>query len=279
MLKALASLKGFDLHATDGSLGTVSDFLFDDSIWKVRWMVVDTGNWLPGRKVLIHPSAVISAEHEARTLNVELTKAQVEGSPAILKDRPVSQQMQNSLYGYYGWNPLWGGGMYGAGLYGAGLYGAGMYGGMAGIAAPVSAPAYFGAVAVLERERGEADHGDDRDLTTLDRGDPHLRSTVEVTGYHVHTTDGAIGHVEDFLIDNESWGVRYLVVDTSNWWFGQHVLISPQAVENVNWAERHVRLDMSKERVKSSPPWDPTEANNGEHEQRLRDHYGWPSYG
>jgi uncharacterized protein YrrD len=267
MLNAVSSLKGFEIQAKDGLLGTVSDFLFDDSTWKVRWMVVDTGRWLTGRKVLIHPSAVISADYGDRELTVALTKAQVQDSPDILQDRPVSRQMQNDLYGYYGWDPLWGGGMFGGGgMYGGSIYG----GGMGAMASPVLAPAYFGESAVREAERGG---------TSSDDGDPHLRSIAEVTGYHVHATDGEIGHIQDILVDNVSWGIRYLVVDTSNWWFGQHVLVSPYAVKSVEWHDRHVRLDIARERVKSSPPWDPAEITDTEYEQRLHNHYDWPGYG
>jgi len=261
MLNAVSSLKGFDIRAKDGSLGTVSDFLFDDSTWKVRWMVVDTGRWLTGRKVLIYPSAVVSAEYGSREINVSLTKAQVEASPDILQDRPVSRQMQNDLYGYYGWDPMWGGGRFGAGMYG---------GGMGAIASPLSSPVYFGASAVREAERGDVDHDD---------GDPHLRSIAEVTGYHVHATDGNIGHVEDFLVESESWGVRYLIVDTSNWWVGQHVLISPYAVKEVDWSDHHIRLDVSRDKVKSSPSWNPADTINGQFERRLHSHYDWPGYG
>jgi len=266
MLNAVTSLKSFEINAKDGNLGTVSDFLFDDSTWKVRWMVVDTGKWLSGRKVLVHPSVVISAEYGERELKVALTKAQVEDSPDILSDRPVSQQAQNDLYGYYGWDPLWGGGMFGGRMDGGSMYG----GGMGAIASPLSPPPYFGTAAVREAERGG---------TGLDDGDPHLRSTAEVIGYHVHATDGDIGHIQDFLIDSASWGFRYLIVDTSNWWVGQHVLISPYAVKGVDWSDRHVRLDMAKERVKSSPSWNSTQAVNGEYERRLHAHYDWPGYG
>ncbi|WP_428486301.1 PRC-barrel domain-containing protein [Rhodopila sp.] len=268
MLNAVTSLKGFAIQAKDGGLGTVSDFLFDDSTWKVRWMVVDTGRWLSGRKVLIHPSAVISAEYGARELTVALTKAQVEDSPDILQDRPVSRQMQNDLYGYYGWDPLWGGGMFGAGMCGGSMYGYG--GGMGAIASPLSAPAYFGTAAVQEAERGGTD---------TDEGDPHLRSIAEVTGYHVHATDGDIGHIQDILVDSASWGIRYLIVDTSNWWFGQHVLVSPYAVKGVDWPDRHVRLAIARGRVKSSPPWNPAQVIDNEYERRLHNHYDWPGYG
>ncbi len=267
MLNALSSLKKFGIHAKDGSLGTVSDFLFDDSTWKVRWLVVDTGGWLTGRRVLLHPSAVISAEYGAEYLNVALTKAQVEASPDIVQDRPISQQMQNDLYGYYGWDPLWGGGTFGGG----GLYGGAIYGGeMGAIASPASAPVYFGAAAVREAERVE---------TGVDDGDPHLRSIDEVIGYHVHATDGDIGHVQDILVDSASWSIRYLVVDTSNWWFGQHVLISPYAVQSIAWHDRHVRLDIARARVKASPPWDPAGVVENEYERRLHEHYNWRGYG
>jgi sporulation protein YlmC with PRC-barrel domain len=266
MLTTASSLKGFEIQAKDGSLGTVSDFLFDDSTWKVRWMVVDTGKWLTGRKVLVHPSAVISAEYGIRELTVSLTKAQVEDSPDILQDRPISRQMQNDLYGYYGWDPLWGGGMFGAGTSGGAMYGSGM----GGIASPILAPVYFGASAKREAEHGEID---------MDRGDPHLRSIAEVTGYHMHATDGTIGHIEEFLIDSESWSIHYLVVDTSNWWVGEHVLISPYAVKEVNWSDRLISLDVTQDTVRSSPPWSPADVISQEFERRMHSHYDWPGYG
>ena len=266
MLNVVSSLMGFDIQAKDGSLGTVSDFLFDDSTWKVRWLVVDTGTWLTGRKVLVHPSAVGHADYGLQELTVALTKTQVMGSPDIAQDRPVSQQMQNDLYSYYGWDPLWGGGMYGAGMYGGGLYG----GGMGAIASPMSGGAYFGASAVREAARGDVGQDD---------GDPHLRSIAEVTGYHVHATDGSIGHVENFLVDNESWGIRYLIINTSNWWVGQHVLMSPYAVKEVDWLDHRIRLDVTKAKVKASPSWNPANLIGGGFEKRLHSHYDWPGYG
>ncbi len=266
MLQVVSALKGYSIEAKDGRLGAVSDFLFDDTTWKVRWLVVDTGRWLTGRKVLIHPSAIGYAEHGARELTVALTKKQVEDSPDILQDRPVSLQHQNDLYGYYGWDPLWGGGMYGAGIYGGGLYGAGM----GAVASPLAARTYFGSGAVREAERRQSD---------VDDEDPHLRSATEVKGYHVHAADGNIGHVEDFLVESESWGIRYLIIDTSNWWVGQHVLISPYAVKEVDWSGRHVRIDVDRAKVKASPSWDRSNDVDGTFERRLHSYYNWPGYG
>jgi hypothetical protein len=154
MLNELSSLKGFGLQGNDGTLGTVADFLFDDSTWKVRWLVADDGGWLTGRKFLIHPSAVVSVEPAIKGFTVALTKEQVKSSPEILEDRPVSQQMQNDLYDYYGWSPLWSGGMFGGGV----------YGGMSGIAMPVAAPGLFG-----NGNAREAVHRDRRDGATCKR--------------------------------------------------------------------------------------------------------------
>ncbi|MEO6780275.1 MAG: PRC-barrel domain-containing protein [Bradyrhizobium sp.] len=264
MLQIVSNLKGYSIEAKDGSIGTVSDFLFDDSSLKVRWLVVDTGNWLTGRKVLIHPSAIGYADHWRRELTVGLTKSQVKDSPDIAQDRPVSLQMQNDLYKYYGWDSSAGGSLYGAGVYGGGLYGADV----GTIAPPLSARTYFGTNKAGEAERGK---------TTTDDADPHLRSIAEVTGYHVHATDGSIGYVENFLIDSESWVVRYLTIDTSNWWFGQHVLISPHAVKEVDWTARYIRLDIARDQVKASPPWNPAVPIDEEFENRLYSHYDWPA--
>ena len=95
----------------------------------------------------------------------------------------------------------------------------------------------------------------------------------------MHATDGAIGHVQDFLIDNASWGVRYLIVDTSNWWVGQHVLISPYSVKGVDWSEHHISLDLTRDKIKASPSWNPSNLVTGEFERRLHNYYDWPGYG
>jgi uncharacterized protein YrrD len=260
MLQVASALHGFAIEAKDGELGTVSDFLFDDSTWKVRWLVVDTGKWLTGRKVLIHPSAVGSADYGSRELTVALTKAQVKGSPDILQDRPVSQQMQNDLYNYYGWDPLWLGGMSG------GLYG----GAMGGMAEPLPAKVYFGPGAVRDAGHDDID---------VDDGDPHLRSVTEVTNYHVHASDGSIGHVEDFLVESTSWSVRYLVINTSDWWVGKHVLMSPYAVKEVDVLGQYIRLDIARAKIRSGPSWNPADVISGEFERRMHSHYDWPGYG
>ena len=109
MLQVISPLKGFAIEASDCRIGTVVDYLFDDASWKVRRLVTDCGTWLTGRKVLIQPSAISREDVEQQQFVVALTKAQVEDSPKLLEDQPVSQQMENQLYSYCGWDPNWGG--------------------------------------------------------------------------------------------------------------------------------------------------------------------------
>ena len=253
MMQVISASRGYAIEAKDGRMGTVVDFLFDDASWRVRWLVVDCGTWLTGRKVLVHPSAISRADLEQRQFLVSLTKAQVEKSPELAEDQPVSQQMENRLYTYYGWNPLW-----------SGPYLGGNPGAMAW---PYMAPPYFGPGLTEEPHRkGAKLHG----------ADPHLRSVDEVTGYHIHAVDGEIGHIEDFMLDDGDWSIHYFVVDTRNWWFGKRVLISPLAVKSIDWFDRHVELNVSREKVKSSPPWDPLDAFTQLDAVRLHEHYGWP---
>ena len=257
MLVVGSAFKGYAIEATDGHFGTVDTFLFDDKSWKIRWLVVYTGNWLPGRQVLVHPSAIGLPDHEKNILSVDLTKAKIEASPDIAQDQPVTMQLQKQLYSYYGFDPYWG----------PDLYEAGLTNGLAvsGFDTPASA---------VNREIGSG---------TLprgnQRGDPHLGSMKSVRGYHIQATDGSIGHVESFLVDDESWAVRYLIVDTRNWWPGARVLISPFAVEAIEWREHEVRLSVQRDQVKASPPWDSADTIDRLYEQRLHTHYGWDGYG
>ena len=255
MLLAASALKGYAIEATDGRIGWVEDTLFDDESWKVRWLVIKTGSWLMERRVLVHPSAIRQADFASQVLTVALSKAQVEASPSLAQDEPVSRQMESRVYDYYGWDPYWGPNFFPQGGVTMGL--------------PLSSP-FMGGVGIREAERHEIIPED---------GDPHLRSVAAVTGYHIRATDGTIGHIENLLIDDTGWGIHYLVIDTKNWWLGQHVLLSPYAVRRIDWADREILVDVSRDVVKGSPPWDPAAIIDRAYEQRLHTYYGWPGYG
>jgi sporulation protein YlmC with PRC-barrel domain len=244
MQYGISGLVGYEIRATDGDLGIVDEFYFDDATWTIRYVVVETGNWLSGRKVLISPLAFSRPELGSHTIAVNLTCDQVSGSPDIDTEKPIDRQHEAELHEHYQWP--WRGG----------------YGGSFGtIPLPLSADE-----ALVEQETSESEH----------RDDPHLRSTRQVVGYHIHATDGEIGHVEDFILDDESWTIRFLVVDTRNWLPGKKVLLSPQWINRVEWADSSVHFDLTRESVKKSPEFNPSKPVNRDYEAYLYDHYERP---
>jgi hypothetical protein len=225
MLWDASVMKGYAIEAHDGRLGTVNDFLFEDATWLIRWLVVDTGHWLPGRKVLLPPSVLGRPHPQSRRFPVKLTMQQVKDSPDIDTDSPVSRQMEGRVYNYYGWDPYW-----------------------AAAETQFVSPLYLSGSNAPEQSRAAAQSKE---------GDPHLRSTTVVTGYYIHATDGQIGHVEDFLVEDSGWSIRYLVVDTRNWWPGERMLISPRTVREIDWADSSILLNINRHRVKGGRVYDP----------------------
>jgi hypothetical protein len=215
MMWESSDIIGFEIRATDGSIGSIDDLLVDETDWSVRWVVIDTGTWLPGRKVLLPASCFGAPSMPDRQFPIELSRQQVEDSPDIDTDAPVSRQMESDIYGYYGWHPYWG----------AGYVPVGTIGYVPPISAAGTALPPLG-VGTPETARAEA--------MDEPRGDPHLRSAKEITGYRVRGTDDDIGTVSKLLVDQEGWMIRYLVVDTGNWLPGKKVLVSPGWVEDVS---------------------------------------------
>jgi hypothetical protein len=258
MLRSTKDLRGFTLRATNGEIGSVDEFLFDDEQWTIRYMVANTGGWLTGRLVLISPIVLGNADWEAKTLAVALTRAQIEQSPDIATDQPVSRQREAELAEYYGYLPYWGG---------MGIWGAGMspYA-LGGIVTPPVVPP----VGTTATERALAG-------AETQRGDQHLRSTREVTGYRIHARDGEIGHVDDFILDDETWAIRYMVIDTRNLWPGKHVLVAPEWIGDVHWSTSTVDVDLLRETIKQGPEYDPAMLNRA-YETALYRNYGRPGY-
>jgi hypothetical protein len=250
MLTNTAQLKGVTIRATDGEMGTVEQFYFDDETWAIRYLTVETGGWLGGRQVLISPISVVHADWQARRLDVALTKKQVQNSPDIDTHLPVSRQHEAAYLGYYGYPYYWGGPY----LWGPAFYPAGL---------AVTATASMEATA--DRVRKES-------------ADSHLRSSEAVTGYHIEAADGEIGHVAGFLMDDEAWAIRYLEVATRNWWPGNKVLVSPAWVERVSWTESKVYVGLSRKAIQNAPEYTESTPVTREYENRLHLHYGRPPY-
>jgi hypothetical protein len=250
MLWDASAINGFAIEASDGRLGTVSDLLFEDAGWLVRWLVVDTGNWLPGRKVLLPLSVLGRPDRALRHFPVKLTRQHVKDSPDIDTDQPVSRQIEAHVYDYFGWDPYWGGSFLSMSN---------------AMATPFVPPLYEHEPTPPDLARVDAQPN---------RGDPHLRSIAAVTGYHIHASDGEIGHVEDFLVDDAGWSIRYIKVDTRNWWPGERVLISPRSAREINWADKLIHLDVSRQKVKDSPSYDPSITVDGAYDEKFLTYYG-----
>jgi hypothetical protein len=257
MLRSLKDIQNYTIAATDGEVGEVKDFYFDDNAWVVRYFVVEAGSWLSSKQVLISPIAVRHPDWSARRLPVALTQDQVRRSPDIDTQKPVSRQHEAQMLEYYGYANYWGGG----GMWGEGLYPYAM----------VPGYAYAGAEQEDRERQAEADL---RLQRMHQRGDdPHLRSCQAVTGYQVRATDGEVGAVTGFLVDDETWAVRYLVIDTGHWWAGHKVLVSPLWIEGVHWSDRAVAVELSREALKSAPAYDAGVAWTLEQDRQLFLHY------
>jgi hypothetical protein len=244
MLKKVKTLKGYKLDGFDGEIGRVREFYFDDRHWAIRYLVADTGNWLPGRQVLISPHALVAVNEKEQNIEINLTRQQIEDSPSLNCDMPVSQQFEAAYYEYYEWPMYWDG------------------------------PYMWGSNPFIERDREKC-----KKTTKGEKAwDPHLRSTHEVTGYHIQAADGEIGHVEDFIIEDETWAIRYLVIDTRNWWPGTKVLVSQKWIERVSWSESKVFVNLSRESIRLSPEYTEESLLTRDYETRLHRHYNRQGY-
>lgn len=245
MLWSASGVKGCSIDASDGSIGTVSDLLFHGQTWSLRWVVVSMGMF-SGHRVLMPLSAVVSVDTVGRSLAVDVTREQVEDSAELDVDAPVSRRHERSLFGH-GWKPYL--------VPRAAVPGAASGQPIAGGA--TKAPGSYG---------------------RPDEGDPHLRSINEVTGYYVHARDGYIGHIEDFVVDTDAWAVRYLVVDTVNWWPGKQALVSPAAFTEVSWIAKTVDADLTREQIQGAPEYYPGQIIDRGFEALYHDYYGYPYY-
>ena len=220
MLSKANTLTGYKLQSLDGEIGKIKEFYFDDHHWTIRYLVANTGNWLTGRQVLISPYALIAVNREEQHITVDLFKKQIEDSPSLDSDKPVSRQFEEECSVFYGW------------------------------------PTY---------PSGKV-------------WDHHLRSTYAVSGYHIQAADGELGHVEDFVIDDETWAIRYLIVGTHNWWPGKKVLVSPRWIERVSWSESKVFVNLRRETIQQSPEYTEESLLTRDYEIGLHRHYDRKGY-
>jgi len=215
MLHNLKQIRGHKLAAIDGAIGQVKDFYFDDKTWAIRYLVADTGHWLSGRQVLLSPYSFGRLDQDGKVLSINLTKKQIENSPSIDADRPVSRQYEENYYDYYGWPTYWEGGA----LWGSSEYPEFM---------PKERPYNFVSYSYPSWD------------------DIHLRSVNEVTGYNIQATDGEFGSISGFLVDQRKWLIRELTLETGHWYSGKEILITPAKIERINYSESKVFVKLNK---------------------------------
>jgi uncharacterized protein YrrD len=243
MFKNLSDLEGFRLAAKDGEIGHVADFYFDDDCWAVRYLVVATGSWLFGKKVLISPNAVEKVDFDEECMKVDLSKEQVKNSPDIDTEKPISRQQESEYHLYYNFPPYWGG------------------------------------VALWGRYDQPGGTADAEDAETAEHGmehgerSKHLRSAREVRGYRVVAVDGQVGHNDNFLMDVDTWAIRYLVVNTGGWLKRHEVLLTPKLVDRVIWAEAQIDINASRELIEGTPDYHRGEDVDRAYEEALFKHY------
>ncbi len=247
MLLSAADLQHYAVRGTDGNIGKVREFYFDDQSCTIRYLVADTGGWLTGRLVLLAPDAITQVDQESKVIEVSLSQQQVENSPSIYEHQPVSRQYETRYYDYYGWPYYWAQGF------------------------PVGVPGVHPASAVQDAVRPDAESVEG--VTQEDPADPHLQSTRDVTGCGIQARNGHIGHVDDFILDDQAWQIRYIVADTRDWLPGKKVLIAPEWIRDVAWEESKVYVDLAREKIKDAPEYDPHEAIDKEYEERLHNYY------
>lgn len=247
MLRSVKSLGSQELKARDGEIGHCKDFLFDDQFWTVRYMVANTGSWLTGRKVLISPMSIAGSDWKNKFFEINLTKDEIEHAPPLDEDAPVSRQYEIRWTKHYSTTAYW------VGPY---AWGSSEY--------PIGLP-----------PQGVKD---DIVINPDVDQDKNLRSASEIIGYKISASDDEIGHVEDFILDDENWTIRYIVVDTRNWLPGRKVLVSHLWIEFISWPARKVMVNLTREQIENSPEYDPSAPVNREYEEQLYDYYGRPKY-
>ncbi|MCH8512043.1 MAG: PRC-barrel domain-containing protein [Kiritimatiellae bacterium] len=245
MLFSSKSIAGFKLNSLDGELGGVKDLLFDDQYWTVRYLVAKTGSWLTSRKVLISPHARLRLNSAEEQVNVNLTQRQIQDSPALNSDQPVSRQFETEFHDFYGWPVYWDG------------------------------PYMWGAHPMIARGslKRESPCAPEEEPA-----DQHLRSAETVRGYEIEAGDGAIGCVADFIVDDSNWSIRYLVIDTHKWLPGRKVLISPQWIERVSWESATVVVNLTRDAIRNAPEYSEEILLTREYESGLHTHYQRDGY-
>ena len=230
MLRSIKQLHGDKLAALDGEIGTVKDFYFDDQVWVVRYVLVETGKWLTSRQVLLSPLAFGSQYSNGRTLLANLTRKQIEESPTLEWHKPVSRQFEEAYHRHYGWPAYW-------------------------LSEVLSLTNGFPVMGPHDQKKLNG-HGPVI-VPDLEAADAHLHSMQAVRGYHLQARDGIIGHIADFMMDDATWTVRQLIVKTGHRLTGREVQVPTGKVDRISCKKSTVFVNLLGEAVEQCPAYQP----------------------
>lgn len=244
MLDKARALLQYKLSSKHEEIGRVKAFYFDDRQWVIRYLVADTGAWLAGRQVLISPYALDAVSRKRHRIVLGVSKRQIEDAPSLDPEQSVSPQFEDAYFGFYAWPKYWRG------------------------------PYTWGSSLHPDRSRR---HGTDGTAGKVGRS-RHVRRSSELIEAYMQTTDGEMGYVQDLIIDDDTWAIRYLVVSTQNWWPGKRVLVSSQWIQHVRWERSEIFVALSADTIRKAPEYTEQVPITREYETRLHGHYGRRRY-
>jgi len=257
MLRKLNALKGFDVVGKDEELGKVSDFYFDQDKFILRYLVLDTGNWLKHELTLISTEAFGKIDFKNRRILVNLNSGELENGPSLDKNKPVSRLMEEKVVKHYEWPLYWSSSNISA--------------------SPTSPPTAPNRELLFNYEELTDEQKQEREAEV----ESNLRSFNEVKGYHIHAVDKEFGHLEDLFVDEEGWLIRYLLIDTRNILPGKDVLIAPEWITRISWDSKEIYVNKSKKEIKEAPEYREERSDylvDKNYEEKLHDHYGEDIY-
>lgn len=255
MIRKLRDLIGFRVVASDIDVGTVRDFYFDDLEWTLRYIVVDLDEAFGNRPVLLAPLGLKQPDMDLHSIPVHLSSDKIMNSPSIDARKPVSRQEEEQLYQYYQWPVYWNP----VGGFGLGV-------------------GDLSSIPMMEMEADLREQSEESRIAQEQGENPHLRSIEEVTGYHIMASENSIGEVQNFLIEDNTWRIIYLLVDINGILPGGKVTLSPEWVDRVSWSQSLIYVDLDVETIRTAPEYDPDQMMDRDYEAQLYEHFHRPKY-
>lgn len=241
MLRSMYERLNYRTEARDGIVGSLDDFLMDDRTWAIRYAVIDTGKWLPGRKIIMAHSGMGEPDWPSRTIPLNVTKAEIEAAPTLAQARPVSRQYEEYLFQHYNWAPYWGPGAAG------------------GMGFPVTS-----------NETAATSPRSDE----FKKGDPHLRSFNELRGYKLVAHGEKAGRIDNFMCYDETWEIPFLVASVGGWFHQKSLMVPTSHISNISFPDREMDIRLDREALAHLPMYDPLKAEAGRLEVCVYDYRG-----